>query len=332
MNLCKRALLFYRLAATQMNLPFKEKDVATTDPDKIEYDFLTANLPSISIENIINGINKFSTKEYFDLTPFSQELPKKVMRSMNSTTMILEYLKRALKCENDIKQKIIEDVSEFYLDNLEDFPINEYLNVFEKYDLPERILRKAQHKIIQSIITMQKDDNDNNVRQSMILLHKLIEKSTKFDKSFLYQLAKHFGPDYYGELIHLPSGILHGTIKPLLTPDFSKKKSINVYDVSEWLWAYRDSWQVWNKNDFIELINKSNNEAKQYLRSFLYAYGSGPVNYFILSEDMKPMNAEYQTISFPEQFYILYGWQDIDPIREVWQPIFDEFNIIPHTI
>ncbi len=323
MNLCKRALLFYRLAATQMSLPFKEEEVAITDPEKIEYDKYVSNLPTLDVEDIVDGINKFYHKSYFDYNMFIKELSKQLFAWFNDPIMILNYTDRAIVIKENIKQIIIQDVLEFYLDNSDKkLTGSAYLSVFEKDYLSKRILRKAQHKIIQSIINMQKE---NKLVESMSLLNNLLKNSVKLDKSLLWKLAKHFGPEYYGELSNLP----HGILKPVKIPDFNDKKVIDMYDVSEWLWSFRISSQRWNKNDFLKLLEKSNDEAKQYLRTFLYI---GTDDKFILSEDMKPMNKNYQSIPFPDQFYIMYGWQDVEPIKKVWEPIFDEFKIIPYTI
>ncbi len=62
------------------------------------------------------------------------------------------------------------------------------------------------------------------------------------------------------------------------------------------------------------------------MRTFLYRGDGGEL--FMLDSEMQPMNEHYKKMAFPDKFQVFNDWQEVDPIRKVWEPIFDDFGII----
>lgn len=226
------------------------------------------------------------------------------------------------------------------------FGVKEYLR-YEKDYVPANLLRKAQMLLIKTWMEDFKDAEEeqedapnehvegafNEVKKDIArLIGELMDQSKKLSPQFLMNLAKHFGVETYIGALNESRG-LHGA-------KTENKEKYSKYDIAYLFSSYIRSI---NKDRFLQIINKATDQAKEYMRGYLYEdtnHMGDPSALFMLSEDMTPMNIDYKAISWPEGIRILTldelkpypGFTlppDKEQIRNRWAQIFQEFHIIP---
>lgn len=327
-KLYQRAIFFYKMAA-QLNLPFQE-DVFKTQPGRKEADYhqWLSQLSTINAKEILIGMDYFWDDPYFNFKLVFDAL----MHNLFSFTKRLPSVFTALEGTLDPwkTKRLKTETIKYYLDHFADeMGTDYYMNYIETdNDLSNEYLRKAQLSLVNWIYENASQYFDSTVK----LLTTLLKESKKFNKDFLLRLAKHLGPEFYAEVVsqYYPFKAQEtNTYRPLSDRDVEllKKETLNIYDIAEWLELQNKKHLLIHKGEFEKILIKVNNDAKDYLRKFLYRSDDG--QFFILDEEMRPMNKNYQSIQFPTKFQVFRDWQSIEPLRDAWRPIFEEFHIIP---
>ena len=340
-NLLKWAQIYAQMAEEQLSLPFPPETMAPIDtPEMKVYKQFFKDIPTLSwsdIEELI--VEDFDGKPYYNEDELAKLLVEKAFKEVKNLTSVNDTL-RDVSVKHTFFDKMKLLAIEYFLDHITDtyLTAKEYVNIIEKTtNLPDKYLRKAQARILKEISNLGTDNpTEDSYRVSQKELAHLMTASTKFSQDLLWRVAKHFGPEYYGEIVekmgNRPPSEYNNKV---WLPSIKDKDIYNVYDLSIVLQELRHyDKRSFDAPDFQKLIKKCNPEAKQYLRRLLYGHNTSRTTseYFILDEEMKPMNEEMKNIPFPSYFWILWGWQEIDPIRELWLPIFHDFGIIPVEI
>lgn len=221
----------------------------------------------------------------------------------------------------DIDTKIKTYIIQRYIDNyLDKIDIVDYL-ALETMDLPlgPEYYRKVQMSIIKGIIDMAQNQP---IMSSSQLAH-LMTYSTKLDKQFLLRLAKHLGPDYYAKVMENQSG-KHVPIKN----EMESKEKLTSYDIARLFNSKSEG--IGRKRFMTWMIDKADEKGKNYLRTFLYQ-GDGD-QYFMLDEQMKPMDTNYNIIKWPQQIKPILHWSTLpQEIQDKWSNMFADFKIVPNT-
>ena len=81
-----------------------------------------------------------------------------------------------------------------------------------------------------------------------------------------------------------------------------EKNYTDIYDIAEWIQIKKDTFKLFTRDQFLKLINTANEQAKEYLRTFLYRGDGGEL--FMLDSEMQPMNEHYKKMAFPDKFQV----------------------------
>lgn len=290
-------------------------------------------LPTATLSSMFNIIDAEWHENYFKITDFLPALYKEI--NTYGLWSLINKIKNNVPQQKD-KDIIINYILNRNIEEPYDVEGNDDYFVYEDENISPELLRKAQTKIIKSIYALY-DLGDN--KSLIYILRTLLKKSRKLPQDFLIKLIKHFGPDIYVEVTNQTELAGYSRQRDLI-----QKEKLNIFDVAS-LWANQVFFDI---HDFMKVIEKADDKAKQYMRTYLYISGlhddaaDSLAWAFMLSEDMTPMNIEYKTIAWPstlvpfslsvEKPFSLSGEQlDYeDEMKARWQQIFDEFNIIPH--
>jgi hypothetical protein len=317
-----KAQNYLKLAQMQLNLPFDPKDVLPIKGQKEqEYDDFIAKLTTINTDLLFTAITEFHQMPYFNFKVVVDELAKRLFTLTPEIIFIQRHIDRQ-PWPKELNNAIMVEMIKYYVDHFMDrITIGDYLQIIEAYDISEHYLRKVQGHLIKNIIEFANDTNHKYRQVSLDMMLKLLS-AKKIDQTLLWRMAKHLGPQYYGELHYDYYGSSDYLGDKKLVPDFTHKKILDINDVGAWMEAHR-----YMLDGFQKMLMKADDKAKNYLRSFLYQDIVG--SFFILDENMEPMNKDYKKIAWPDKFLAIRGWQGVDPIREIWAPIFEDFKIIP---
>ena len=87
------------------------------------------------------------------------------------------------------------------------------------------------------------------------------------------------------------------------------------------------------------LIERADNQAKDYMRSYLYRdryiaperrNTFWQADYFMIGGDMEPINDHFRTVNWPNYTYVTKLSQAPEgEMKEKWREIFNDFGIIP---
>ena len=215
------------------------------------------------------------------------------------------------------------------------FGTKEYL-YYEKNYVPADLLRRAQALLIKTWIDdfkyaeqyePKREGNQasiDGVKADLAkLIGQLMDESKKFSPQFLMNLAKHFGIDTYVGAMN-ESRMLHGH-------KTYAKKTYTKFDIA---YLFSSHLRSVDKEQLWKIIKKCNDDAKQYMRGYLYEDTRNmghPSALFMLSEDLTPMNIDYQGIAWPDGIRIITLDELRDEaLRNRWARVFQDFHIIPN--
>lgn len=207
---------------------------------------------------------------------------------------------------------------------------------YEKDYVPADLLRRAQALVVKTLMEDYKylehdeprEEGDEKLiadRKSDLArrLGQLMDESKKLSPDLLKRLAKHFGVDAYVGAINESRGLNGVKIR--------NKEKYDKYDIAYLFSSYMRSS---DKMHLLEIIDKCTASAKEYMRGYIYedSQKMGRLEaLFILSEDMSPMNIDYQRIAWPEGIRILTLDELGEGQRNKWGRVFQEFGIIPSS-
>lgn len=297
---------------------WKAAEIIDEAKEKEEYerDLKNLSLPSTGLQYIEEFIEQFRRQPYFDKDKVFIVYADKVIGHMANFDAMRDYLS-----DND------DDLVEYVIDRFLDLPdtiLNdeEYLRLEVSGFLKDNYVRKAQEKVVKYILSQDRVEHSHYGTDVADDLGNLWRHSKKFDKKFLERLIKHFGPETYAE-------VMANEMQPdKQFRDTLNKKTLNIYDIASLLKTLDRGH--FRKDEFISMLKKADDRAKEYLRTFLY--NGGGENYFMLDEEMKPIDKEYKQISIPSLIRPIFNWRDLSQARQKqWHQIFNEFQIIPYV-
>ena len=327
LEVLKKSILFYKLATMQ----------DTPEERKAMYERDLVSLPTSTHANYIcEFIGWFYDEPFFEFEKVAGILFNRLMGTIVGIDNILDYLRQSLPTAlgNDgaAVGRFMSYAANEYFDLIKgNWGIDTYLDAIEGNSafLSPEVIRKYQSAIIKKVIDYASGD-DLSVRNSKQLLSQLIRGSSLFSQGFLVQLARHLGPDDYADVMAKAVGAdIEDEIKEL-----KQKDKFSVFDVAEIIKYYTNDFIT---KDIIEdLINKSDAKGKEYLRSILYLSVDQSANvdepFFMLDEEMRPVNGEYQNISLPNNIFVA-RWSSMKQIvRDKWLKIFADFKVVPRII
>lgn len=330
MNIIDKCKIFYKLAIE--NNEEELKNYYNKDLSKIQnsptqqniLDFITAYHSSsvFKIDDIIKLIDKLNIHDPTDILDFYSDLTGYSSRSLAD-----ELGKHML--DNFIARGQIQDLS-----GLRDIMIV-YSAIMKKINI-NGYLEKIAKKLVLHFIRLERNDHDELVREIKDLWMNLSNEyyHNILSRTFLRELAKRFGVDVY----------LNTTSDydwPDIYNEFLKiydKDVLNIYDVAAMIKhidgheaGYVGQNGFFSIQEFKTILNKADEQAKEYLRGFLYTYGMGGQNWlFMLDEAMQPMDRHYKSISWPDNIKPVHLMIYVQgKIQKEWSEIFAEFKIIP---
>lgn len=321
LEVLKKSIQFYKLATLNWDKPEDRQEMYKRD---------LASLPSVShISSIYEFIGLYYDEPYFEFTKVADILLVHIMRHIVGLEDILSHIRNGLRekyDDNAVIKRFMSFVADRYFDLIKgNWSVDTYIEAIEaNWDLlSEEVIRKYQTEMIKKIIRHQSGDLNLSLKYSKQLLSELMLRSSLFSKYFLEKLARHFGPDYYADVM----GMAAGTASQGEMLNIRGKDKLNVFDTARIIKEY---W-----NDFIpkelmeELINKTDEKGKEYLRSLLYIPVDGPNEFFMLDEDMRPINTEYKNVMFPVEMFIAKWNSMSQEDRDKWLKIFADFKVVP---
>lgn len=295
-------------------------DLYTTDSQE-EYHAQLHMQKYDSAWDIIDFLHRWKTKPFFkiqDVVPLVEQLPQDAI-GLDALSKFAKYPELI-----DIAAKHI-----LQSDRLEYMRIEPKIDTYlylETVPVSDHILKEYQRLILKNIMEllnrMKEEGKSWWFREMLRALAQLFQKSTKFPKNLLEGLFKRFGLENYIGLISTPEHY---------------QTALNRDIITKWDAAIiiRNSDQYFIKDTFLDILNKCDGEAKEYFRGFIYADSNfrdfvNTDEYFMLSEDMTPMDRNLKQKAWPGGFFIHKLSHTPDKIQKMWGPIFADFGILTH--
>lgn len=316
MQLFKKVLLFYKLAEGE--------------PTKEEYNRELQELDGISLDRIGEFIVNWKDTPFFKLNDVINLIILNVGDSASFTSSIywLEDSIFNAGLTDDIFSKILDAVLLHYLRNKpETFTIGDYYDVEHfKPRLSESTFKLAQNRLMILLLNLIKEFNseDTKLDRRASIMEKfrgLYEKAKYVPKSLMEGLIKRLGPESYGSIFSNHASHL-----------LESKDKLDEYGIEL---TFKKTG-MFKREEFENMLNKATPEGKDYMRRFLYN-GVDSHNYnaktkwFMLSEDMTPMNWEYKKIELPQFInpIRISDWIEDSAIKNRWIQIMYDFGIVP---
>ena len=312
MKLIDKTILFRKLANEELTEDDYKKNIAA--------------LPSYSLDDIYAIFVNFGDKAYFKLDDFLPRIYELCRDSLYLKDDIW-WIKKYMGTKRIDSSKIVDYVLRRFVDDPSvDMQVADY-EIYEEHEVPSDLLRKAQNKIIKTIIARSKDDSRIAENEMVNAITYLLKASKHFSKNFLLNLAKHLGIDIYKRVREETREL--GEVETL-----KKKEKLNVFEVAEIL-----TYNAMTSKEMIDLIRKADDKAKEYMRRFLYKPTDGSIfisdninSLFILDDELKPMDINYNNINWPNNIIAeqpsIYLSSEPELLAK-WRKIFEEFKVIP---
>lgn len=300
-----KAVLFWKMAQ-------EHKEAFT----KEYYDeWLATKLPTADMQDIQLFVDTMRQQNFFKIEPFLPKLYE--LASHGEFNREIEWIYSYFLRNNKV---IIQYLLERWL---QDHPQLRLANYFpyEEYEISADLLRKAQEALVKRIISLFQSGDPQQHQNGESYLRALLDNSTKFNYKFLMNLTKHFGTDTY---MH----VLQEINAPPLVSEYANKQKLSVFDIAH---LYNNR-QYLDWKELTNIINKTDDKGKEYIRGWLYDEGDGGPSLFMLDGEMRPLNIQYRSIDLlPEdQFYIrrLRNLKN-EQVREQWHQMFNDNQVIP---
>lgn len=298
-------------------------DLYTTDSQE-EYHSQLRMQKYDSPWDIFDFISRWKTKLFFkiqDVVSLVKQLPEGTI-GLDA----LDKFARYSELINIAAENVVRSDRREYM-NI-DYKIYTYLHL-ETLPINNRILQDYQRIILTTLMRVleriQEDGNQLWFKDSLRSLNDLFKKSTKFPKNLLEGLFKRFGLENYTRLIFTPEHYQAALKKDMITK--WEAALIIRNSASEYNYFITDT--------FLDILNKCDVGAKEYFRGFIYCDASfkdfaTSNEYFMLSEDMTPMDLNLKQIAWPGGFLIQRLSSVPEEVQKVWGPIFANFGILTH--
>ncbi len=335
MFIFKQALLFWSLATEETKGDIWSKE---------DYDTFVSEIDNHYPSQMMTIIHKYHNKPYFKLEDFLEPIWEQLGGSSGPINIVEEF-KRA-SCPDDIIKKIMQYMADRLISSSSPFNERDYLWVEKISDLiSSETLEKAQRKIILYLMDSFKFDMSANESDSYgsgghktaaVLWEKLYNKSNKFPKVWLEELAKKFGADFYAYVMSystLPATDKKLTHQQNIHNRINNNDKLSIYDIAL-LFSPNIIRDGFTPEEMKTIISKVDDQAFAYMRTFLYTdsitiwQGN---QYFMLDENGKLMDINYNTVEWPSSTYVAKP-NDLaakPELKEKWVKIFEEFNVIP---
>ncbi len=330
-DLIEKAQLFYKLAVigpAMDTIPNWQK----YNEDKISYEKIVATLPGQSWrqaqETILDLNSQYRHYHFFNLDTLLHILADiliahkpQVFRDILSELHYFKLMSDS-KINDNFNRIVIHQYLSQYIDKL---TLDDYLQLENTCNFDQADLRKAQAKIIKDIVDGAHSPDPEDIKQSIADMIRLMNEAYWLNAQFKERLAKHLGPGFYARVM---SG--GGAAKPLTTKEWQEKKSYTPHDIARMFAQQSQQSSGMGRGRFLShVLNKADEKARQYLRSFLYSNG---YKLFMLDEEMRPMDENYKRISWPQQIFPVLNWNELmKEDKEKWFNVFSEFQVVPTT-
>lgn len=265
-------------------------------------------------------------KEYGELTPqqlkFVIEAAKK-FSYINYESLLDEGLNKYPELVNMGGRLILEMVKSNPWDFVNN--VDRYLALEKAKALDPHILQDYQRLLVQYIMAGLKRWRESSDDASWFYLFRdairtLYLSSTKFPRNLLDGLIKRFGVDEYHKFVASEKSGQNWM-------ELIKQPVLSQWDVSIIL-----DLGTLTKDVMEQVTQKADAKAREYLRSFVYWAGgrdhNAPNTYFILDEELHPMNMFMEKREWPATTYPMhFDWLS-DEMKQVWGPIVADFGLV----
>lgn len=202
-----------------------------------------------------------------------------------------------------------------------------------KFGLPVEYVRRAALEMFKKISDLYNEGDETKALNDMGRMF----ASRLISQELIEKVAKRMGADFYAKLkskVLAPTSYAGEDHRPKRLNDLRNKEKLTVFDVAELLYNDGRGNGIFTSAEFQNMLNKSDDKAKNYLRSFLYwSMNKDGVwlrsGAFMLDDEYKPMNIEYKNIPFPANFYAVKDWSATLTPKEQqeWAKIFADFKV-----
>ena len=223
-----------------------------------------------------------------------------------------------------IKKIINYKVETQFLAPGEDMYCGDYLDLEKVHAMvSDGVIKRAQQRMILRWIRLSRSDqphDESDLKEGWELIY---NHSQLIPQQFLEELAKRFGMKFY--LSVMKPIKTQGIIPRNLVENLLDQKEINEYDLA--VLFESDIW--FSGKHFQKLLDKiaPYPNLREFVRGYLYIH----TDYYMLDEDLKLINKNYQLVSIPLLIKPIHlnGPLVHKSEQEIWQKIFDDFKVVP---
>ena len=324
MKFIKKAWLFYKLAEENEDKAIKK-----------QYDDFIAGLSSShatipTLTQIIRFINNFHDLPYFKIEALEEAIYNiHLTFTVGDNKYATLYMMNKTLLSEGMPKSIASQIMSYVVRRL----LNEYkMREAEDYielerirgDVAADVMEEAQRKIVLHLIHLYRNGDDKAQQQLQDDWLELRRKSVRFPGQWLEELAKKFGPDFYATVMGFQDALIAN--KDRINALRDKKEVLDINDIA----LLFGKWREFTNEQFQSIMKRATDEAKEYMRRFLWSENSYEDHYFILDAEMMPIDINYKNISWPDYIRAYKLSQEKPgPEKEAWQNLFNEFQVIP---
>lgn len=153
-------------------------------------------------------------------------------------------------------------------------------------------------------------------------------------RSFLLELAKTFGTDFWEKISNLPSKWINEQEKIYQHVPQLMKDPEHIWTDKDIELLFRDlRYGAMTGEELKRVVEKANTKGRNHLRQFIYRNVDNE-QMFMLDEDMHPLGSDYQAMAWPERVVpmklsVLRGLDAEGKYAPIWEKIFEEFHVVP---
>lgn len=279
--------------------------------------------------HVLHFILKYQDKPYFNIDSLLRPNFAWLFGGLYDLYISLHDFQAPDLQDKEIKRAIVKKIINYKVETQflapgEDMYCGDYLDLEKVHAMvSDDVIKRAQQRMILRWIRLSRSDRSydkSDLKEGWELIY---AHSQLIPQQFLEELAKRFGMEFYLSVM-----------KPIKTQGFAGRDLVenllNQNEINEYDLAVLFESDIWfSGKHFQQLLDKvaPHSNLREFVRGYLYVH----TDYYMLDEDLKLIDKNYQLVSMPLLIKPVHlnGPLVHKSEQKIWQKIFDDFKVVP---